>query len=61
MKKPKKEFLVIYLWREDTPPRFRWVSKDELKQYDKKEGFYPERMIIRGGEIISDTLTQGSE
>jgi len=56
-KNPEKEYLVLYLYEEDTPPALKWCTKKELGQFDKFNGKHQERIIIQGGTILSDTLT----
>jgi hypothetical protein len=57
-KTDEKKFLVLYLWREDESPKFMWATQRQLNTiFDKKKGKYPERIIIEGGTVLSDTLT----
>ena len=60
IKNPEKQYLVIYAYEEDMPPKLQWVYEKELNTtFDKRHGKYRERIVIGGDDIIllSDTLT----
>ena len=58
-KSPEKEYLVIYAWQTDSAPKLKWATEKELKTtFNQRTGIYRERIVIEGGTLLSDTLTE---